>query len=134
MALAPGERHRGHAPPESRDSMQITVNDALAAHRRLVVLGDPGSGKTTLLRYLALLHARDLAEGTSLVRDKLDLKEPGALPIFADRRVEGFRLDSPGRTPLLQARPAPSRAQAKTTAPVPARRFVNPAEHPGLEH
>ena len=88
-ALAPGERHRskGHAMP--RDTTHVTVNEALAEHRRLVVLGDPGSGKTTLLRYVALLYARDLAEGTQLVREKLGLDENGTLPIFLPLRQLG---------------------------------------------
>ena len=51
--------------------MTVEVEEALAEHPRLVVLGDPGSGKTTLLRYLALLYARDLAEGSALVSEKL---------------------------------------------------------------
>ncbi|WP_295385657.1 SUMF1/EgtB/PvdO family nonheme iron enzyme [uncultured Thiodictyon sp.] len=88
-ALAPGERQRGmdEAPPH--DTTHITVNEALAAHRRLVVLGDPGSGKTTLLRYLALLYARDLAEGTRLTADKLGLADAGTLPIVLPLRQLG---------------------------------------------
>jgi hypothetical protein len=82
-ALAPGEIHR---LPERRavttETVTASVNEALDAHARLVVLGDPGSGKTTLLRYLALLYARDLAEGTALVQEKLDLAERGRLPIL----------------------------------------------------
>src|SRR6185295_11747719 len=34
--------------------------EAIAHHRRLVLLGEPGSGKSTVLRYLALLLARRL--------------------------------------------------------------------------
>lgn len=86
---APGER--GKLPRQEEDRSQFTVNQALAAHKRLVVLGDPGSGKTTLLRYLALLHARDLAEKDSrLVADKLGLDQDaggsGALPILLPLR------------------------------------------------
>ncbi len=88
-ALAPGEAHRGQAEAPQRDTTQISVNQALAEHRRLVVLGDPGSGKTTLLRYLALLHARDLAEGTRRVTQELCLEGTGVLPIFLPLRQIG---------------------------------------------
>jgi formylglycine-generating enzyme required for sulfatase activity/energy-coupling factor transporter ATP-binding protein EcfA2 len=86
--LAPGERHRGllEAPA---DTMHITVNDALADHRRLVVLGDPGSGKTTLLRYLSLLYARDQADATHTLTEQLGLPESGTLPIFLPLRQIG---------------------------------------------
>ena len=89
LALAPGERHRGRDQTAPADTTQVTVNEALADHRRLVVLGDPGSGKTTLLRYLALLYARDLAEGTGHVRAKLGLDESGSLPILLPLRQIG---------------------------------------------
>jgi formylglycine-generating enzyme required for sulfatase activity/energy-coupling factor transporter ATP-binding protein EcfA2 len=88
-ALAPGERHRGKGQAMSGETTHITVNEALAEHRRLIVLGDPGSGKTTLLRYLALLYARDLAEDTRLVPDKLGLEENGSLPILLPLRQIG---------------------------------------------
>jgi len=89
MALAPGERHRSMDQTMSGDTTHVTVNDALADHRRLVVLGDPGCGKTTLLRYLTLLYARDLAEETDLVKSKLGLAETGWLPIFLPLRQIG---------------------------------------------
>jgi formylglycine-generating enzyme required for sulfatase activity/energy-coupling factor transporter ATP-binding protein EcfA2 len=88
-ALAPGERHRRKCQAMSGETTHITVNEALADHRRLIVLGDPGSGKTTLLRYLALLYARDLAEDTRLVPDKLGLEENGSLPILLPLRQMG---------------------------------------------
>ncbi|MFN8457356.1 MAG: SUMF1/EgtB/PvdO family nonheme iron enzyme [Anaerolineae bacterium] len=117
-AFAPGERRRGGedagrreaGTPENEESLHgfiassplrplpssrhletvaVSVNEALAEYPRLVVLGDPGSGKTTLLRYLTLLYARDLAEGSGLVRDKLSLGESGHLPILLPLRQIG---------------------------------------------
>lgn len=97
MALAPGERQRAGELPASggmrsesaHETTQISVNQALAEHRRLVVLGDPGCGKTTLLRYLTLLYARDVAEGTQQVAARLGLAENGVLPIFLPLRQMG---------------------------------------------
>lgn len=48
--------------------------------------------KTTLLRYLALLYARDLAEGTHQTHEKLGLDESGALPILLALRQIGSYL------------------------------------------
>ena len=81
--LAPGEAKR-HGLEYSRpieQQVKVDVQEALGLHRRLVVLGDPGSGKTTLLRYLALTHARDLAEGNGFVRQRLSLEE-SRLPVL----------------------------------------------------
>lgn len=89
--LAPGEGHKqpGRRDRTATETVTVSVNQALAEHRRLVVLGDPGSGKTTLLRYLALLYARDLAEAGSLVRQKLGLAESATLPILLPLRQIG---------------------------------------------
>ncbi|NCA69346.1 MAG: NACHT domain-containing protein [Sphingobacteriia bacterium] len=89
VLLAPGELHRHRRDEPQRDLRHVTVNQALAEHRRLVVLGDPGCGKTTLLRYLGLLYAKDRAEGTGLARENLGLTEPGTLPILMPLRQIG---------------------------------------------
>ena len=88
-ALAPGEIQRTHAGRLGLETVVVSVNEALAARERLVALGDPGSGKTTLLRYLALLYARDVAEQTTLVRDKLGLSEARRWPILLPLRQIG---------------------------------------------
>jgi formylglycine-generating enzyme required for sulfatase activity/energy-coupling factor transporter ATP-binding protein EcfA2 len=91
-ALAPGEARcaAGARPTVVTETVTISVEEALAAHQRLVVLGDPGSGKTTLVRYLALLYARDLAEQNSrLVQEKLLSAESPRLPILLPLRQIG---------------------------------------------
>jgi formylglycine-generating enzyme required for sulfatase activity/energy-coupling factor transporter ATP-binding protein EcfA2 len=96
-SLAPGEappRHPEHGPRTRTEtvSVSVSVEEALASDPRLVILGDPGSGKTTLLRYLALLYARDLAEGKTLVQEQLGLEESGRLPILLPLRRVGAYL------------------------------------------
>lgn len=85
--LAPGELRKMERT--AAETVNVKVEQALAAHRHLVVLGDPGSGKTTLLRYLALLYGRDLAENRKLVKSKLQLDESGYLPILLPLRQMG---------------------------------------------
>ncbi|HEU4329112.1 MAG TPA: HEAT repeat domain-containing protein [Roseiflexaceae bacterium] len=48
----------GQTPVEQRQELAEVV----AAHPRLVILGDPGGGKSTLLRFLALRHAEALRD------------------------------------------------------------------------
>jgi ABC-type glutathione transport system ATPase component len=89
--VAPGEWQKRQREPRT-ETVTIKVDEALAEHQRLVVLGDPGSGKTTLLRYLALCYARDRAERLTLVRDQLGLPESGYLPILLPLRNLGAYL------------------------------------------
>jgi formylglycine-generating enzyme required for sulfatase activity/energy-coupling factor transporter ATP-binding protein EcfA2 len=89
--LAPGESHKRPREPRT-ETVTVKVDEALAEHKHLVVLGDPGSGKTTLLRYLALCYARDHAEGLTIVRDRLGLPESGHVPILLPLRNLGAYL------------------------------------------
>ncbi|HEX9922614.1 MAG TPA: SUMF1/EgtB/PvdO family nonheme iron enzyme [Anaerolineae bacterium] len=89
-AVAAGEAHRlarldPDHPRETVTQVKVEVQEALAAHPRLVVLGDPGSGKTTLLRYLALTYARDRGGEAGLVTARLALSEQ-RLPILLPLR------------------------------------------------
>jgi len=94
-SLAPGEpRQLPERMGVTTETVTVSINEALAAYPRLAVLGDPGSGKTTLLRYLALLYARDLAESTTLVPEKLGLNESGRLPILLTLRHLGAFLQT----------------------------------------
>ena len=95
--LAPGETARlarglEGRPRETVQQVKVKVEQALAAHPRLVVLGDPGSGKTTLLRYLALTYARDLGGEAGLVARRLQLNER-RLPILLPLRDLARYLD-----------------------------------------
>lgn len=52
---------------------QMDVNEALAGHKQLVVLGDPGAGKSTLLKFITVAFAQDRG-------DFLDLEDEQRLP------------------------------------------------------
>lgn len=93
--MAPGEMRRSCGEKRfARETVTVSINEALAKHSRLAVLGDPGSGKTTLLRYLALLYARDMAEDTHTVKEKLELDESGWLPVLLPLRKIGAYLST----------------------------------------
>ena len=88
--IAPGELGRLKMERATlRETVSVTVDQALADNKHMVILGDPGSGKTTLLRYLALLYGRDLAEDSKHVQGKLKLKESGYLPVLLHLRQFG---------------------------------------------
>ncbi len=87
--FAPGEMRKVTDDRLSTATVNVRVEQALASHKHIVVLGDPGSGKTTLMRYLALLYGRDLAQGQTILKDKLKLDEASSLPILLPLRQIG---------------------------------------------
>jgi formylglycine-generating enzyme required for sulfatase activity len=87
--LVPGDKAwHAEALREREVEVVLSVNQALADHPRLVVLGAPGSGKTTFLHYLALTYARDLRDRPGLVAERLGLedKEERRLPVLLPLR------------------------------------------------
>lgn len=87
--FAPGEMRKQIGDRIATETVNVRVEQALAAHKHIVVLGDPGSGKTTLMRYFALLYGRDLAQGTDILKRTLNLNEAGTLPILLQLRQIG---------------------------------------------
>jgi energy-coupling factor transporter ATP-binding protein EcfA2 len=60
--------------------LPVKVEEALAKHKRVVVLGDPGSGKSTLLKYLSLRLAAE---------PNAPLPIPVPLNAYADAQKKG---------------------------------------------
>ena len=88
-ARVPGDKAwREEMLREREVEVVLSVNQALADHPRLVILGAPGSGKTTFLNYLALTYARDLRDHPGLVQERLGLagKTERRLPILLPLR------------------------------------------------
>jgi len=56
------DRRRERERIVRKTTRRVALEDALRAHTRLMVLGDPGAGKSTLLRYLALVAAHQVTE------------------------------------------------------------------------
>jgi formylglycine-generating enzyme required for sulfatase activity len=103
--LAPGETKRSSLLESERTrktvkEVKVKVQDALASHPRLVVVGDPGCGKTTLLCYLALTFARDSTGKAGLVKQRLELTEQ-RLPILLPLRVFASHLENNHTDPSL---------------------------------
>ncbi len=70
-----------------KTTRRVALEDALRAHTRLMVLGDPGAGKSTLLRYLALVAVQSATEdGGRKTKDGGRMTEDEGLSIF-DRRL-----------------------------------------------
>lgn len=80
-------------PTEALSSAELTVPEALARYKHLVIMGDPGSGKTTLLQYLALTYARAVQTAQPLVQMRLQLADEDLhLPILLPLRDFGRHL------------------------------------------
>jgi len=57
------EESRGAGLGREAMAEHVELKELLAAHDRLLLVGDPGAGKTTFLRLIACVLARDLLEG-----------------------------------------------------------------------
>ncbi len=81
-ARVPGDKTwREEALREREVEVVLSVNEALAERRRLVVLGAPGSGKTVFLSYLALTYARDLRGDRLGLAGEAERRLPVLLPL-----------------------------------------------------
>jgi hypothetical protein len=66
---SPGGAEEGAARPSV-----LSVGEALQAHQRLVILGEPGAGKSTILRYLVLAFGGDIPlKGIGLTEKRLPI-------------------------------------------------------------
>ncbi len=102
--IAPGKfQSRSAEGPAAADkeTREISLGEAFAKYRRLVILGDPGSGKTTLVRWMA----RQMA---STLRRPVPADARGPRVLVPTRQVDPSRPDDanlfdlgPPRFPVL---------------------------------
>jgi uncharacterized protein (UPF0147 family) len=72
--LARWQAERNQLVHGRKVTLKLSMNEALAKHSRMVILGDPGAGKTTLLKYVTLAFATGQSKHLGL--------DEGRLPIF----------------------------------------------------
>jgi len=65
-AAGEGGMHAGGAGPGDMRAGPIPLEEAMLAHRKLLVVGDPGSGKSTFLKRVAFRLCKQWAEGAPL--------------------------------------------------------------------
>jgi predicted NACHT family NTPase len=83
------DRRRERERIVRKTTRRVALEDALRAHTRLMVLGDPGAGKSTLLRYLALTAALQADEGrrTNDQSPSSSVVRPSSSVIRLERRL-----------------------------------------------